>query len=367
MTEPSASCAPTSNVTASDMASHPLAEARRYLVLGEPHKARLILELVLSQHPDYGPALLVMSYVRVELGDLAAAERDARLALAHPELRAEAASALAQIIATRDLDEAVTWAVEAVNLEPSRSEHRLVLARVLRERGALAEAREQADAGLMTAVSPEERLQALITAGSIAVRDPGRYGEALLVAQDAVRIDPTDAVATQLLATAQMVAGRRAEAAATALRVLRENPLARLPPYLAQLSVAMLLRRLLGCVAVVAVLTAGFGLGSLSEPYLGQIGPRVAAAIGAFAIGVLTAVVLGPLRDRATARAVWLFARRRRIEVVSAATVVVIFLGYIVTAVTGLLAPLGLAPLVSLVVWTVHEVKLNGLRMPTPR
>lgn len=349
------------------MASDPLAEAQRFLVLGEPHKARLILELVLAQHPDYGPALLAMAYVRMELGDPATAERDARLALAHPDLRAEAASVLARIIATRDLGEAVTWAVEAVNLEPAQSAHRLVLARVLRERGALAEAREQADAGLATAVSAEERLQALITVSSIAMRDPRRAGEALLSAQDAVRIDPTDPQATQILAAAQMVAGRRAEAAATALRVLRENPLAQVPPYIAQLSVAMLLRRLLGWVAVVAVFSAGFGLGSLSEPYLAQIGPRVSATLAALAIAVLGAVVLGPLRDRATARAVWLFARRRKIEVVAGGTVAVIFLGYVITAATGLLAPLGVAPFLALAVWTVHEVKINELRTPAAR
>lgn len=349
------------------MASDPLAEARRYLALGEPHKARLMLELVLSQYPDHGPALLLMAYVRIDLGDFAAAERDARLALAQPTLRAEAASVLARTIAARDLGEAVTWAVEAVNLEPARSEHRLVLARLLRERGALAEAREQADAGLATAVSPDERVRALITACSIAVRTPGRSGEALLIAQDAVRIDPTDPMATQMLAAAQMVAGRRAEAAATALRVLRENPLAQVPPYLAQLSVAMLLRRLLGCVAVVAVFAAGFGLGSLSEPYLAQIGPRASAITAALVIGVLAAVVLRPLRDRATARAVWLFARRRKIEVVAGGTVALIFVGYVVTAVTGLLAPLGLAPLLALAVWTVHEVKLNGLPTPAAR
>ena len=349
------------------MASDPLAEAQRFLVLGEPHKARLILELVLAQHPDYGQALLAMAYVRMELGDPAAAERDARLALAHPELRAEAASALARIVATRDLGEAVTWAVEAVNLEPSRSAHRLVLARLLRERGALPEAREQADAGLVTAVSAEERLQALITVSSIAMRDPRRAGEALLSAQDAVRIDPTDPQATQILAAAQMVAGRRAEATATALRVLRENPLAQVPPYIAQLSVALLLRRLLGWVAVVAVFAAGFGLGSLSEPGLGQFGPRVAAAIAVFVVGILAAVVLGPLSDRATARAVWLFARQRKMEIVAGCTVAVILLGYVVTAATGLLAPLGIAPFLALAVWTVHEVKLNGLRTPTAR
>ena len=140
-----------------------------------------------------------------------------------------------------------------------------------------------------------------------------------------------------------------------------------MPPYLAQLSVAMLLRRLLGCVAVVAVFAAGFGLGGLTEPYLAQIGPRASAITAALVIGVLAAVVLRPLRDRATARAVWLFARRRKIEVVAGGTVALIFLGYVVTAVTGLLAPLGLAPLLALAVWTVHEVKLNELRMPASR
>lgn len=346
------------------MASDPLDEARRYLLIGEPHKARLTLELVLSEHPDHGVTLLLMAITRTELGDLEGAERDARLAFAHADLRADAAALLARITMARDSTEALGWASEAVRLDPGRSEFRIVLARILRERRQFDAARQEAEAALMTAASDGERVQALVTASSVAVAQVPRREEAVRLAEEAARIDPTSPQVGQMLAVAQVVSGRRAQAVVTARRVLRENPLARVPPYLAQLATALLVRRLIGLATLVTLVTPLLTFTMLVSAFGMSVGSRVGAGMGFLLILAMCSIVLGPLRDRAFLRTLWQFARQRPVEVVGAIAVVVIALTYLVTAATGFFPLIALLPVVALTVWTVHEVKLTGLRPP---
>jgi len=346
------------------MASDPLDQARRYLLLGEPQKARLMLELALSAQPDHGPSLLLMAITRTEIGDAEGAERDARLAFAHAELRADAASLLARITMARDSTEALGWASEAVRLDPGRSEFRLVLARILRERRQFDAARQEAEAALTTAASDDERVQALVTASSIAVAQVPRREEAVRLAEQAARIDPTSPQVGQMLAVAQVVSGRRAQAILTARRVLRENPLARVPPYLAQLATALLVRRLIGLATIVTFITPFLTFGMLADALGAPVGSRVGAGAGFLLILAVCSIALGSLRDRAFLRTLWQFARQRPIEVVGAITVAVIAAAYLVVVVTGFFPLIGLLPLVALTVWTVHEVKLAGLRPP---
>lgn len=346
------------------MASDPLAEARRYLLLGEPQKARLVLELVLSEHPDHGASLLLMSITRTEIGDLEGAERDARLAFAHAELRADAAALLARITVSRDSTEALGWASEAVRLDPGRSGFRVLLARILRERRQFDAARQEVEAGLSTATTDDERIEALVTASSIAIGQVPRREEAVRFAEEAARIDPTSPQVGQMLAAAQVASGRRAEAIVTARRVLSQNPVARVPPYLAQLATALLVRRLIGLVTLVAITTPFLTFAMFTQISGVPIGSRVGAAVGFLSVAVIGVGVLSPLRDRAFARALWLFVRQRPVEAVSVLTVAVIALVYLVTAITGFFPLIPLMPLLALVVWTVHEVKLTGLRPP---
>jgi tetratricopeptide (TPR) repeat protein len=346
------------------MASDPLAEARRYLLLGEPQKARLVLELVLSEHPDHGPSLLLMAITRTEIGDAEGAERDARLAFAHAELRADAAALLARITMARDSTEALGWASEAVRLEPGRSGFRLNLARILRGRRQFEAARREAEAGLMTAVDDGERVDALVTASSIAMQLAPRREEAYRLAEEAARIDPTNPSVGQMLAAAQMASGRRTQAIVTARRILGENPVARVPPYIAQVATVLLVRRLIGLVTLVTLVTPFLTFVFFAQAFEMPIASRAGASLGLLAVIAIGLVVLSPLRDRTTARAVKLFLRQRPVEVVTVIAVVLIALGYLAVVVTGFFPLIALLPFVALTVWTVHEVKLTGLRPP---
>lgn len=346
------------------MASDPLDQVRRYLLLGEPQKARLMLELVLSEHPDHGPSLLLMAITRTEIGDAEGAERDARLALAHAELRADAASLLARITMARDSTEALGWASEAVRLDPGRSEFRLVLARILRERRQFDAARREAEAGLTTAAGEDERVEALVTASSIALQQVPRREEAVRLAEEAARIDPTNPSVGQMLAAAQMASGRRTQAIVTARRILSENPVARVPPYLAQVATALLVRFLIGLVTLVSVVTPLLTFAMFAQIYGMPVGSRVGAAVAFGSVCVICVGVLSPLRDPGVSRAVRLFLRQRPIEVVALVTAGVIALGYLVVIVTGFFPLIPLMPLLALAVWTVHEVKLTQLRPP---
>ncbi len=346
------------------MAPDPIAEARRYLLLDEPRDALRILERVLAEQPDHGPALALTAYARFKTGDLEAAERDARLAFAHAELRADAAALLARITFARDLVEATGWASEAVRLDPGRSEFRVLLARVLRERRLLGPARVEAEAALANAVADDERVEALTAASSIALVEVPRRQEALRLAEEAARIAPTDPMVGQMLAGAQALTGRRAEAIMTARRVLSEHPLARVPPYVAHVATALLVRRLIG-LATLATLVTPFFTFAIFVQVLGMpLGSRLGAALGFVSVTAIGVGVLGPLRERAVARAMWLFARQRANEVVTVLAVAVIAVGYLATVITGFFPLVGILPLVALAAWTVHEVKFTQLRPP---
>jgi len=346
------------------MAPDPIAEARRYLLLDAPERAQGVLERVLAEQPDHGPALALMAYARLQTGALDLAERDARLAFAHAELRPDAAALLARITMTRDPVEATGWASEAVRLDPTRCEFRVVLARILRERRLWEPARIEAEAALANAASDDERIDALITASSIAVVHAPRRAEALRLAEEAVRISPTDPRVGQMLAAAQVMNGQRAAAVRTARRVLSENPLARTPPYLAQVATALLVRQLIGLVTIVTAMVPFFTFAIFAQPFGAPVGSRVGAALGLICTVVIGVGTLSPLRDRAVARAMWLFARQRAIEVVSVVTVAVIAVGYLVVAATGFFPLIAVLPFLSVAVWTVHEVKLTQLRPP---
>lgn len=346
------------------MAPDPIAEARRYLLLDEPERAQSVLERVLAEQPDHGPALALMAYARLQTGALDLAERDARLAFAHAELRPDAAALLARITMSRDPIEATGWASEAVRLDPARSEFRIVLARILRERRLFEPARVEADAALANAASDDERTDALITASSIAVVHVPRRAEALRLAEEAARISPTDPRVGQMLAAAQVMNGQRAAAIRTARRVLSENPLARTPPYLAQVATALMVRQLIGLITILTALVPFFTFAMFAQALGASAGSRLGAAVGLVCTVVISVGTLNPLRDRAVVRAMWLFARQRAIEVVSVVTVAVIAMGYLVIALTGFFPLIAMLPFLSVAVWTVHEVKLTQLRPP---
>ena len=346
------------------MVPDPIAEARRYLLLDEPERARGVLERVLAEQPDHAAALILIAHARLRSGEFEAAERDARLAFAHADWRPDAAALLARITITRDPVEATGWASEAVRLDPGRSEFRIVLARILRERRLYGPARIEAEAALANAASDDERIDALITAASVAVVHAPRRAEALRLAEEAVRISPTDPRVGQMLAAAQVMNGQRAAAIRTARRVLSENPLALAPPYLAQVATALLVRQLIGLVTIVTAIVPFFTFAMFAQALGAPVGSRVGAALGLICTVVIGVGTLSPLRDRAVARAMWLFARRRAIEVVSVVTVAVIAVGYLVVAATGFFPLIAVLPFLALAVWTVHEVKLTQLRPP---
>lgn len=361
------------------MDADPRAQAMTYLQVRQPDKARELLRSALAQNPTDGTALCMLAHVEASVGNLAEAERYARMATADADAatRAAAFGTLSRLIgldAARGR-EALEAASAAAQLEPEEWRHRAEVSAALADLRDFPAAEAQAMAAIqLSPVDPAERSRALVALARVYLADPAQRQRGYQVMREAAALDPTDPSLQQQVMSAQFTAGHRAEAIATAFASLRVTPTAAVPPLLARLSVYLLLRRLLGWLLLVA-----FAVPLLFFGIIGNIGGdaaaletdpalivRAGAFVGLVGFGLVFAFVLRPLADRSVARAVWRFARRSALAWFDAVMIALAVLSYL----TGLVVPLLFVPavplpfLLMLVTWLVHG--WGGLALKTP-
>lgn len=338
---------------------------------GQTTKARALLRSALAQSPTDGRAHLLMARAEALGGDLAAGERHARSAAADPDTRAAALELLARILGfdrTR-VREAVEAASAAVQADPQNWSHRAALALALSDARDVANATAQAEAAVQLApADPVERSRALMSLARVFLADPAHRERGYRVMRDAAALDPTDPALQQQVMIAQFQSGRRAEAVRTALESLRVTPTAAVPPLLARLSVYFVLRRLLWWCLLVTFAVPLVFIGILSNIVDAPDAlVRAAAATGLVALAGTVALTLRPLRDAATRRAVWRFARRRVPTWIAAVALALSMLGYAVALVLGEAAFAGVTLPLALVLVAVlaHALGAFGLRVPS--
>ncbi|WP_203581535.1 tetratricopeptide repeat protein [Microbacterium hibisci] len=360
------------------MAIDPLSEAQVLLDTGQPGRARELLRSALALDPTSGPAHLLTARAAAVTGDLAGAESHARAAAADPDTRAAGFQVLARILGLDDAraPEAVQAAASAVQIEPGEWSHRAVLALALSDVGDVPAAVAQAEAAVQLApADPSERSRALVSLAQVFLAQPAGRERGYHLMREAAALDPTDAHLQLQVMIAQFTSGRRADAMRTAFASLRVTPTAAVPPLVARFSLYFLLRRLLGWLLLVsfAVPLVFFGIvGNLGEPSLLQTAPdavvRTAGAVGLLAFAGVIALVLRPLFDRSTARAVWRFARRSGLAWCGGSLVVLALLSYAAALLLGAAAFAGvpLPLLLMIVAWLVHSIGAFALRLPDP-
>lgn len=259
------------------MDADPRAQAMTYLQVRQPDKARELLRSALAQNPTDGTALCMLAHVEASVGNLAEAERYARMATAnarHGDPRRRLRHAVAPDRARRRRGrEALEAASAAAQLEPEEWRHRAEVSAALADLRDFPAAEAQAMAAIqLSPVDPAERSRALVALARVYLADPAQRQRGYQVMREAAALDPTDPSLQQQVMSAQFTAGHRAEAIATAFASLRVTPTAAVPPLLARLSVYLLLRRLLGWLLLVA-----FAVPLLFFGIIGNIGGDAAA------------------------------------------------------------------------------------------
>lgn len=327
------------------MAADPVLQAEVLLDAGQRSRAEELLLAALRLNPADGRAHLLMARAVASTGDLAGAERHARAATADPHTRAEAHRVLAQLIAFDDtrIREGVDAAARAVELEPDQWRHRAQLAIALADARDLPGAVAQADAAVRLAPDePTQRARALVSLARVYLSAPHTRDRGHDLMRQAAALDPTDIALQQHIVIAQFATGRRAEAVATAVGVLRQTPTAAVPPVIARFSIYFLVRRLLGWLLLVSFLTPLISLGivgSAGEPSLLGRAPDLVSRLGALGglagFALVAFLVLRPLREPAVARAVWRFARRSALFWTSAVLVGLAVASYLLALVMG--------------------------------
>lgn len=359
------------------MAGDRLAQAAVSIESGQFDTARELLRSALALNPLDGTALLLFARVDALSGDLNAGEVHARAATADAEVRAAAFAAVAKIVGLQEgrAGEALEAADAAVRLEPDEWSHRATLAQALLDARDMPNAIAQADAAVQLAPpDPAERSRALVVLAQVYLADPGNRERGYAVMREAVSLDPTDPALRQQVMLAQFATGRRAEAIGTALASLRVMPTSRVPVVIARFSVYFLTRRVVGwlLLAAFALPLVSFGIvGNIGDPSLLQAAPeiviRVAALVGIAAFGAVLFATLKPLRDPATARAVWKFGRRSALFWFAAIAVAISALSYVLALILGPLffAGVPLPFLILGVTWVVHSWGALTLRFPS--
>ncbi|MFT4137120.1 tetratricopeptide repeat protein [Microbacterium sp.] len=362
------------------MDADPRVDALMHLQTRQYAKARELLQGALAQNPTDGDALILLAQTEASVGNLAEAERYARMATgdAGTATRAAAFAALSRVIGldgTRAA-EARDAATAAVQLEPEEWSHRAKLAAALTDLRDFPAAEAQAMAAIQLApADPGERAQALVALSRVYLADPAQRQRGYRVMRDAAALDPTDPSLQQQVLTAQFTAGHRAEAIATALSSLRVMPTAVVPPLLARLSVYLLLRRVLGWLLLVAFVVpllffgiiGNLGGDSAALEQNPAVIVRAGAFVGLIGFALVLTGVLRPLADRSVSRAVWRFARRSALAWFDGILIALAVLSYL----TGLAVPLLFVPavplpfLLMLVAWIVHGWGGLAFRVPS--
>ena len=359
------------------MAANRLAQAAVYIEAGQLERADELLRSALALNPLDGTALLLRARVAALSGDLAGSEAHARAATADGEVRAAAFDALAKIVGLDPAraPEALEAAGTAVRLEPDAWQHRATLALALLDARDVPNAIAQADAAVqMAPPDPAERSRGLVALARVYLADPGNRERGYRVMREAAALDPMDPGLQQQVMLAQYATGRRAEAIATAFGSLRVMPTSRVPALIARFSVYLLTRRLVWwlLLAAFAVPLVFFGIvGNLGgRTTLLESAPevviRVAGLVGLVAFGGVVAVVLRPLRDPSTARAVWRFAAQSALFWFAGIAIALSVLSYLLALVLGPLFFPGvpLPFLILLVTRIVHSWGALSLRVP---
>ncbi|MFE1665199.1 tetratricopeptide repeat protein [Microbacterium sp. P02] len=350
-----------------DSAAHERAEA--YIAARQLDRARDELNAALRQDPNDGDALIMLSQVATFSGDLAGSEQMARLACAIPEHRAYGLVAFARVVGVRGPErapEALAAATEAVNLEPQIWQMRAALASALADTRDYENARVQAEAAVQLAgADPGERAGALVGLARVFAATPGGQPRAYAVATEAAALDPTNPRIQQLLTETEFGSGKRADALASALAILRQSPTAVLPPVIAQFSLYLLIRRAVGFLLLTSIGVAIVFLGFFGEALGQSAAARLGGGAGLAAYVAVLLTTLGPLTDPSIRRPVWRFGKRRASVWIALVLVVSALLCYSVLAlILGSFAGVAFPFALMLIAWIAHLFAAFGLSVP---
>lgn len=339
-----------------------LIEGRQY------DQARELLRGVLAEDPADGAALLLLARTDSEAGDVAAARAHAQQAANIPQWRPEAAMLLARLVSADPQSpdaESVSWAAEAVRLAPDEWRYRSMLAACLSDAGHHDDAIAQAQIAVqMAPQDPDTRAWALTALGRTLAASPAHRRQGAEVMREASALEPTDPAIAQSLAIAQFSAGKRADAIATALRVLRVTPTERSLPLLSATALFLLVRRALGWLLIVAWTVPMVFIGALGT-LLGPVATaRIGGAVGLVLVATVAVLDLAPLRDASVRRAVWRVARRRPVVWIVLILVAVSMLCYTAALAFGWFVGVALPALVITSARIIHAYSAFGLRAP---
>jgi len=196
-------------------------EAWAWLRQGRLDQARPILEALVRQEPGFAPPRELLAYAHQMAGDLAAAEREMRAAVALDPAQPAFAAGLGVILRHRGSEDEAEQAFRtALVTAPGFPPAIEGLGRLLLDGGRAAEA-----AALLSPVTAApDAPPALLALHAAALRGAGRSAEALPLAERAARARPRPPDADELLAAAQEDLGDFAAAEATTRLRLQAEP-----------------------------------------------------------------------------------------------------------------------------------------------
>ncbi|MBQ9916548.1 MAG: tetratricopeptide repeat protein [Microbacterium sp.] len=308
----------------------PLERARLYLQAGRPIEARTQLRAILAESPTDARAHLLSARAEILLGDPPSAEAHARAATADPDVRAVAFGVLSEIVGLDPLRkaEAVDLASAAVRADPADWQLRGILGRSLARTGDLGNAWAQAEEGVRLAPNdPSSRARALVDLARVPLADRRGGQRMRAIMRDAAALDPTDPEVVSMLAVAQLHAGRRREAIATSLGVLRSSPTDRFPVVVARVAMHAIVARF-SLVLLGVGLLAPVAAGLVARGTVSGTPARVGGAVGLTAIAVAVTLMVRSLTRAIDRRRLWTLVRRQAgfwVGVAAVAIAVVIY------------------------------------------